>query len=408
MEQAEEEYGERFARADDPQAPGRPGPARHSRPGRASTPDPQPDEGEQTETVKLETARRRRDRLAGQRADERDLAAGHRRTSGTVWKKVDDEGEVRALVIASSIPVVFSAGADIKAFTTDGRAERRGADRHRPTGCCASSARAGIVDDRRGQLARLRRRLRAGDGLRRPDRGRVGDLRPARDQARDHPRLRRHPAAAAAGRREQGARDEPDRRRDHRRRGASSTGSSTGSSPTTSCSTPRCRGRASSPARRRSRVEQIKQAPTRATSTTASRPRRQRLRRRVRDRGRQGGHLRLPRQARRRSGRASERDRSRRSTASPSSIREARLGRRADGRGDLGAVRDPRLPLARDRAVGEGRPDGGRPHRRLPARPRALLALLRRPLRDAGATSEPNARPRRARRARAPRPARRA
>ena len=48
------------------------------------------------------------------------------------------------------------------------------------------------------------------------------------------------------------------------------------------------------------------------------------------------------------------------------------------GAGDLGAVRDPRLPLARDRAVGERRPDGGRPHLRLAARPGALLGLLRR------------------------------
>jgi enoyl-CoA hydratase / 3-hydroxyacyl-CoA dehydrogenase len=35
----------------------------------------------------------------------------------TVWEKLKDEGEVRALVIASSIPLVYSAGADIKAFT---------------------------------------------------------------------------------------------------------------------------------------------------------------------------------------------------------------------------------------------------------------------------------------------------
>ena len=67
--------------------------------------------------------------------------------------------------------------------------------------------------DRRGQRPRLRRRLRAGDGLRRAHRRAVGDLRPAGDQARDHPRLRRHPAPAAPRRREQGARDEPDRRR---------------------------------------------------------------------------------------------------------------------------------------------------------------------------------------------------
>jgi enoyl-CoA hydratase/3-hydroxyacyl-CoA dehydrogenase len=36
---------------------------------------------------------------------------------GSVWEKVKASGEVKALVVASSNPVVFSAGADIKAFT---------------------------------------------------------------------------------------------------------------------------------------------------------------------------------------------------------------------------------------------------------------------------------------------------
>ena len=36
---------------------------------------------------------------------------------GRVWERVKGAGEVRALVICSSLPVVFSAGADIKAFT---------------------------------------------------------------------------------------------------------------------------------------------------------------------------------------------------------------------------------------------------------------------------------------------------
>ena len=65
--------------------------------------------------------------------------------------------------------------------------------------------------DRGRQQHRLRRRLRAVDGVRLPPRGRVGDVRPARDQPRHHPRLRRHAAAAAARGRGQGARDEPDR-----------------------------------------------------------------------------------------------------------------------------------------------------------------------------------------------------
>jgi enoyl-CoA hydratase/3-hydroxyacyl-CoA dehydrogenase len=37
---------------------------------------------------------------------------------GKVWKQVKKDGEVRALVIASSNPFLFSAGADIKAFTS--------------------------------------------------------------------------------------------------------------------------------------------------------------------------------------------------------------------------------------------------------------------------------------------------
>jgi enoyl-CoA hydratase/3-hydroxyacyl-CoA dehydrogenase len=78
---------------------------------------PQADEGEQTETIKLET---RENGVAiawlanmPMNAISPQVLADLR----TVWEKLKSDGEVRALVIASSIPVVFSAGADIKAFT---------------------------------------------------------------------------------------------------------------------------------------------------------------------------------------------------------------------------------------------------------------------------------------------------
>ena len=95
---------------------------------------------------------------------------------------------------------------------------------------------------------------------------------------------------------------------------------------------------------------------------------------RLSDRGREGGHRRVPRQADAEvAGEVSRRARlpaarscrgSRARRADP----RGRVGRRADRGGDLGAVRDPRLPHPRQGAVGEGRPDGGRPHRRLPPR----------------------------------------
>jgi enoyl-CoA hydratase / 3-hydroxyacyl-CoA dehydrogenase len=77
---------------------------------------PQADEGEQTETVKLET----RDEVAIAWLANAPMNAISPQVINdlrTVWEKLKSEGNVRALVIASSIPVVFSAGADIKAFT---------------------------------------------------------------------------------------------------------------------------------------------------------------------------------------------------------------------------------------------------------------------------------------------------
>jgi len=77
---------------------------------------PQADEGEQAETVKLET----RDGGVAiawlSNGQVNSISPDVIRDLGTVWEKAK-AGGVRALVVASASPVVFSAGADIKAFT---------------------------------------------------------------------------------------------------------------------------------------------------------------------------------------------------------------------------------------------------------------------------------------------------
>ena len=85
--------------------------------GQGFYPYPQADEGDQPEKVKLET----RGNVAiawlvnpPMNAVSPDVI----RDLGTVWEKVKSSGEIGAMVIASSIPLVFSAGADIKAFTS--------------------------------------------------------------------------------------------------------------------------------------------------------------------------------------------------------------------------------------------------------------------------------------------------
>jgi enoyl-CoA hydratase/3-hydroxyacyl-CoA dehydrogenase len=115
LEQLEEKHGERFAPPVTLKrlvAQGRLGLAS----GQGFYPYPQPDEGEQAETVKLET----RDGVAiawlanlPMNAVSPDVV----RDLGTVWEKVKAADGIGAMVIASSVPVVFSAGADIKAFT---------------------------------------------------------------------------------------------------------------------------------------------------------------------------------------------------------------------------------------------------------------------------------------------------
>jgi enoyl-CoA hydratase/3-hydroxyacyl-CoA dehydrogenase len=115
MERLEEEHGERFAPPVTLRrlvAQGRLGLAS----GQGFYPYPRPDEGEQPETVKLET----RGEVAvawlanlPMNAVSPDVI----RDLKTVWERVKAADGVGAMVIASSVPVVFSAGADIKAFT---------------------------------------------------------------------------------------------------------------------------------------------------------------------------------------------------------------------------------------------------------------------------------------------------
>ena len=116
IERLEERHGERFAAPVTLKrlvAQGRLG----LKSGQGFYPYPQPDDGDQPEKVKLET----RGNVAiawlvnpPMNAVSPDVI----RDLGTVWEKVTEGGEVGAMVIASSIPLVFSAGADIKAFTS--------------------------------------------------------------------------------------------------------------------------------------------------------------------------------------------------------------------------------------------------------------------------------------------------
>ena len=78
---------------------------------------PQPDDGDQTDTVKVET----RDDVAIAwiaNPPMNSISPQVIKDLGTVWERLKAGGEVRSMLIYSSLPVVFSAGADIKAFTS--------------------------------------------------------------------------------------------------------------------------------------------------------------------------------------------------------------------------------------------------------------------------------------------------
>ena len=141
MENAAERYGERFAPPTILRrlvAQGRLG----QKSGQGFYAYPQPDAEQPAEVIKLETrgdgvaiawlANGQMNSISPQVVE--DLAK--------VWATVKESG-VRALVIASSNPFLFSAGADIKAFTTMDEAAGEHADRRRRTRCSTSSARGG-------------------------------------------------------------------------------------------------------------------------------------------------------------------------------------------------------------------------------------------------------------------------
>jgi enoyl-CoA hydratase/3-hydroxyacyl-CoA dehydrogenase len=116
MEQAEEEHGERFSPPTILKrlvAQGRLG----VKSGQGFYPYPQPDDGDQADTVKLET----RGTVAIAwlaNLPMNAISPSVVRDLQTVWERVITSGDVRALVIASTVPLLFSAGADIKSFTS--------------------------------------------------------------------------------------------------------------------------------------------------------------------------------------------------------------------------------------------------------------------------------------------------
>ena len=141
MERLEEKLRRALRPADHPEAAGRPGPPRpRDRPG--LLPLPAGRRGRAGRDGQARDPRQRRHRLARQPADELALAAGDRGPGDGLGPGQGGD-EIGAMVIASSVPVVFSAGADIKAFTTLDAGERRRADQHAPTRSSATSARPG-------------------------------------------------------------------------------------------------------------------------------------------------------------------------------------------------------------------------------------------------------------------------
>ena len=189
--------------------------------------------------------------MAGQRPDELDRAATSSQDLGKVWEQVTEAGGVRALVIASSNPLLFCAGADIKAFTQMDEARRRGADRRRPRAAARARTQAGVAT-----IAAVNG-LAFGGGC---ELAMACDVRIAAQSAIfGQPEIKlgiipgfggtqRLPRLVGANKAlEMNLIGDADRRR----RGLRVRPRQPRRRPTTSCWTPRWRGRASSPSRRR-------------------------------------------------------------------------------------------------------------------------------------------------------------
>ena len=233
---------------------------------------PQPDDGEQTETIKLET------REGGvaiawlANLPMNSISPQVLTDLRTVWEQVKAGGEIRAMVIASSIPLVYSAGADIKAFTKMDEAGGRQLieDGHallREFGTEGIATIAAVNS------------LAFGGGC---ELAMSCDMRIAAESAVfGQPEVKLGIIPGFGGTQRLPRLVGPQKALEMNLVGDAITAeeattpvSSTTSSPITRCSTRRCRSRASSPVRLRSPSPRSRASPTRATSTRESRLRR--------------------------------------------------------------------------------------------------------------------------------------